>query len=264
MILPPFAGDYNARFPTITEPYFDDHRVRREHFLQLRLKQLAPTMLDGGRAILWFCHLCQKPWYQVGRTTSYMCLSTSQLAEIAQKLGAEERQVSSFPSAMCPQCAVLHLGGMPRIEEYLNGQGYRFTWEAITSRKTRLYCMIYRWNMRSISDMLLEVCSAPCDVMTASIEQVRSVLAWLITLEEPGKEEAATITKSSMDAMRRLDMPPPGFSWCGYAWKTHCPLLGDMLVVLGITFPTSSICSPSLLVACWRQIAQEMEKVLAC
>jgi hypothetical protein len=60
MILPPFAGDYNPRFSNITHPYFDDHEVKREHSLQLRLKQLAPLMLDGGRAILWYCHLCQK------------------------------------------------------------------------------------------------------------------------------------------------------------------------------------------------------------
>lgn len=162
------------------------------------------------------------------------------------------------------QCASLHLGSMPRIEEHPDGQGYRFTWEAITSRKTRLICIIYKWNIRSISDMLLEVCSAPCDVMTASIEQVMYVLAWLKTLAEPAEEEIAMITESTMDAMSRLDAPQPGFSWCGYGWKTHCPLLGDMLVALGITFPTSSICSSSLLVACWRQIAQEMEKVLAC
>ena len=89
MILPPLAEDYNERFPTITRAYFDDHQVRREHALQLRLKQLAPPMLDGGRAILWFCHLCQKPWYELGRTASFVCLSTSQLAEIAQQLGAE-------------------------------------------------------------------------------------------------------------------------------------------------------------------------------
>ena len=106
-----------------------------------------------------------------------MCLSTSQLAEIAQQLGAEVRQVSAFPSSICPLCASLHLGGMPRIEEYPDGQGYRFTWEAITSRKTRLFCIVYRWNICSIADMLLEVCSAPCDVLTASMEQVRSMLA---------------------------------------------------------------------------------------
>ena len=31
MILPPFAEDYNPRIPWITQPYFDDHQVRREH-----------------------------------------------------------------------------------------------------------------------------------------------------------------------------------------------------------------------------------------
>ena len=204
MILPPFAEDYNERFPTITHPYFDDHQVRREHALQLRLKQLAPATLDGGRAILWYCHLCQKPWYEHGRTASFVCLSTSQLAEIAQQLGAEVHADLSLPSSICPLCASLHLGGMPRIEEYPDGQGYRFTWEAITSRKTRLFCIVYNWNIGSISDMLLEACSAPCDVLTASMEQVRSVLAWLKTLAEPGKEEATMLTESTMDSMSRM------------------------------------------------------------
>ena len=74
MILPPFAEDYNEHFPTITHPYFDDHQVRREHHLQQRLKQLAPAILDGGRAILWYCHLCQKPWYEHG-PHSIVCVS---------------------------------------------------------------------------------------------------------------------------------------------------------------------------------------------
>jgi hypothetical protein len=264
MILPPLADDYNERFPTITQPYFDDHQIRREHALQLCLKQFAPTTLDGGRDILWYCHLCQKPWYEHGRRASLVCLSTSQLAEIALNLGAEVRQVSALPSSICPLCASLHLGGMPRIEEYPDGQGYRFTWEAITSRKTRLFCIIYRWNERSISNVLLEACAAPCDVPAAPLEQVRSVLAWLKTLPDPEKEEVTMLSESTLDAMSQCNTPQPGFSWCGYGWKSSCPLLGQVLVTLGITFPTSSICSQSLLVACWRQIAQEMEKVLVC
>ncbi len=264
MILPPFAGDYNPRFSNITHPYFDDHQVRRERALQQRLKQLAPPMLDGGRAILWFCHMCQKPWYEQGRTASLVCLSTYQFAEIAQQLGVEMQALFSLPSSICPLCAALHLGGMPRIEEYPDGQGYRFTWEAITSRKTRLFCILYRWNISSISEMLREACSAPCDVLTASLEQVRSMLAWLKTLPDPEMEEVTMLSESTMDAMSQCNTPQPGFSWCGYGWKSSCPLLGQVLVALGITFPTSSVCSQSLLVACWRQIAREMEKVLVC
>src|SRR5437764_2103783 len=141
MILPPLAEDYNEKFPGIAHPFFDDHYARREHHLQQRLKQHAPATLDGGRAILWLCHLCQKPWYESGRTASYVCLSRSQFAEIAQQLGVEMQALISLPSSMCPLCASIHLGGMPRIEEYPDGQGYRFTWEAITSRKTRLFCI---------------------------------------------------------------------------------------------------------------------------
>src|SRR6266702_7439173 len=93
MILPPLTEDYNEHFPGIAHPFFDDHLIRREHALQLRLKQLAPSLIEGGRAILWFCSLCQKPWYEHGRTASLVCLSTSQLAEITQQLGAEAHQV---------------------------------------------------------------------------------------------------------------------------------------------------------------------------
>ena len=153
---------------------------------------------------------------------------------------------------------------MPRIEEYPDGQGYRFTWEAITSRKTRLFCIVYNWNIGSISKMLREVCAGPCDVLTASMEQVRSVLAWLKILTEHGKEEAVLLTESTLASMSQFDIPLPGFVWCGYGWKSSCPLTGQVLVTLGMTFPTSSICSPVLLVACWRQIAGAIEGVLAC
>jgi hypothetical protein len=264
MILLPFAKDYNEGFPTITQAYFDDLQVRREHALQQRLKQLAPTMLDGGRAILWYCHVCQKPWYELGRRASFVCLSTSQLAEIAQQLCVEVCATYSLPSLICPLCASLHLGGMPTIEEYPDGQGFRFTWEARTSRKTRLFCIIYKWNKGSMTEMLRTVRSAPCDVLTAPQEQVRNVLAWLKTLAEPGKEEAVLLSENDMKRVYRLYAPAPGFAWCGYGWKRSCPLLGQMLVTLGITFPDSSICSPSLLVACWRQIACAIEGVLAC
>lgn len=67
MILPPLANDCNENVTGIAHPYFDDHQARREHHLQQRLKQYAPSTLDGGRAILWFCPLCQKPWYEQGR-----------------------------------------------------------------------------------------------------------------------------------------------------------------------------------------------------
>src|SRR5260370_39267056 len=139
-------------------------------------------MLDGGRAILWFCRLCQKPWYELGRIASFVCLSDTQIAEIAQQLGADVDVVSSFPAAICPLCAAQHLGGMPRIEEYTNGQGYRLTWQAITSPHARLFCIIYKWNTSSKQDIIREACAAPSDVLTAPMEQVRSVLAWLKTL----------------------------------------------------------------------------------
>ncbi len=264
MIISPFTEDNNSRFPTIIQRYFDDHLVRKEHALQSCLKQRAPTLLEGGRAILWFCQLCQKPWYEMGRRASFVCLSASQLTEIAQELGVKICTLSSLPRSICPQCASLHLGGIPTIEEYLDGQGYRFSWQARTRRHTRLFCMIYKWNLCSISEVLLEGDSAPCDVPTAPNTQVRNVLAWLKTLAEPGKEQTVLLTENDMKSMNLLHPPAPGFAWCGYGWKTHCHLLGEVLVALGITFPDSSICSPGLLVACWRQIACEIESVLEC
>ena len=261
MIVPPFSEYDNSRFPTMTHPYFDDHRVRREHALQLRLKQLAPPLLEGGRAILWFCHLCQKPWYEVGRRASFVCLSASQLTQIAQQLGVKICTPPLLPRSICPLCASLHLGGIPTIEEYLDGQGYHFSWQARTRCHTRLFCQIYRWNTNSISEMVREGDSTPRDVPTAPKAQVRNVLIWLKTLAEPGEEEAVLLIENDMNS---LHLPSPGFAWCGYGWKGSYPVLGQVLLTLGMTFPDSSICSSGLLVACWRQIAREIESVLVC
>jgi len=199
------------------------------------------------------------------RPHSVLCVSEQvPICRDRATTGCRDADAHLITTVNLPLCSALHLGGMPRIEEYLDGQGYRFTWEARTLQKTRLFSNIYRWNKSSISGMLLEACSAPCDVLTAPLEQVRSVLVWLKTLPDPEKEEGTMLSESTMDAMSQCNTPQPGFVWCGYAWKSSCPLLGQVLVAIGITFPSSSICSPSLLVACWRQIACQIEGVLAC
>jgi len=164
MILPFLSDDGNERFPSITHLFFDDHRARTEHHLQQRLKQHAPPMLDGGRAILWFCRWCQKPWYELGRTASFVRLSKSQLAQIAQQLGAEVHATPSFPVSMCPLCAALQLGGMPRIEEYPNGQGYQFAWDGIQSPHARFFCLLYASHNSSLQASLREACSLPSDI----------------------------------------------------------------------------------------------------
>jgi hypothetical protein len=89
-------------------------------------------------------------------------------------------------------------------------------------------------------------------------------MAWLKTLGEPGKDEGVLLTQNDMNSMNRLHPPAPGFAWCSYGWKSVCPVLGQVLVALGMIFPDSSLCSPGLLVACWRQIAREIERVLVC
>ena len=200
----------------------------------------------------------------MGRTASLVCLSTSQFAEIAQQL--RSRCSSGFHIPLVDLSSVC----IPPSRRYAQDRGVsrrtRLSLHlgGITRHNTRLFCIVYTWNIGSISELLLEVCSAPCDVPAAPLEQVRSVLAWLKTLAEPEKEEVTMLSESTMDAMSQCNTPQPGFSWCGYGWKSSCPLLGQVLVALGITFPDSSICSPSLLVACWRQIAREIEGVLAC
>ena len=264
MILPPLSEDCNERFPAITHPFFDDHHTRTEYHLQQRLKQLALTTLDGGRAMLWFCRLCQKPWYELGRTASFVCLSETQLAEAAQQLGAKVRLVSSFPPSICPLCAAIHLGGMPRIEEYPGRQGYRFTWEGMQSPHARFFCLLYASNTHSLQESLRKACSTHGDIPTTPIEHMRSVLGWLKTLPDPGEHEITLLSQGLLNHMNRLEPPKPGFSWCGYSWQASCPPLGHLLVALGMTFPTWSICSSGLLVACWRQIAREMERILSC
>jgi len=264
MIVPPLSEDCNERFPAITNPFFDDHHARTAHHLQQRLKQLAPTTLDGGRAILWFCRWCQKPWFEMGRTASFVCLSEIQVVEIAQQLGAELRLVSSFPSSICPLCAAIHLGGMPRIEEYSGRQGYRFTWEGMQSPHARFFCLLYASNTNSLQESLRKACSTHGDIPTTPIEHMRSVFRWLKTLPDPGEYEITPLPQSLLNHVNRLEPPKPGFSWCGYSWLAWCPLIGHVLVALGMTFPICSICSSSLLVACWRQIAREMERVLIC
>jgi len=264
MILPFLSDDGNERFPSITHLFFDDHRTRADHHLQQRLKQHAPPMLNGGRAILWFCHWCQKPWYELGRMASFVRLSKSQLAQIAQQLGAEVCATSSFPMLICPLCAALQLGGMPRIEEYPNGLGYRFVWERIQSPNARFFYLLYASHNSSLQESLRKACSLPSDIPAASIEHVRSVLGWLKTLPDPREQEATPLPQSLYEHMNQIAPPKSGLSWCGYCWQAQSSPLGKVLVAPGMTFPTWSNCSSSLLVACWRQIAREMERMLAC
>jgi hypothetical protein len=50
------------------------------------------------------------------------------------------------------------------------------------------------------------------------MEQVRSVLAWLKTLAEPGKEETVLLIESTMNSMSQHDTPPlvfPGAAMSG-------------------------------------------------
>jgi hypothetical protein len=263
-MLPFFPGDYNDRLPEIVPRLFDDHTIRAEYMLQQRLQQRAPLTLDGGRAILWSCRCCQKPWYELGRRAWFVRLSETQLARIAQQLGVELPAPSLLPASICPLCAAVHYGGMPGIEEYRKGQGYRLTWEGRKSPRARLCCIIYRSYACPLPELLEEACSAPVDLPTTSVEQVRSVLIWLATLPDPARGDTIPLPANIQLAMSRYSPPQSGFSWSGYAWKARCPAMGDVLIAQAITYPSSLICLAELLVACWRQIAGVMEEVLSC
>ncbi len=69
------------------------------------------------------------------------------------------------------------------------------------------------------------------------------------------------LSESIHDLLHQRDPFQPGLSWCRYYWRISCPTFGDVLLALGITFPSSSICSLCLLIECWRQIALIVEKV---
>jgi hypothetical protein len=64
------------------------------------------------------------------------------------------------------------------------------------------------------------------------------------------------------DLLRPRDPLNAGPSWCGYGWRTDYSMVGVMAVASGSTFLSSSACSLRLLMACWRQRALSMERVL--
>lgn len=263
-MLPFFPGENNDLVFEVVPWLFDDHTMRSDFLVQRRLQQRAPLTLDGGRAILWSCRCCQKPWYELGRSAWFVRLTEEQLIRIALQLGLELQASALLPALICPLCASIHLGGMPRIEEYYNGCGYRLTWEARKSPWARLCCIVYKSNIYSNRDLLAEACASSSDVLTTPVGQMRRMFTWLMELPDPQKGEAMLLPKDIQEAMSRMNPPQSGFSWCGYAWRSECPTMGQVLIAQAITYPSSLMCLAELLVACWRQIAGVMYEVLAC
>jgi len=190
-----------------------------------------------------------------------VCLSSEQLSRLSHKLEADIGVLSWLPSAICPLCAVIHLGGMPGIEEYHHGRGYRLTWEGGISTHARLFCMIYQWNTCSITNLLAESFSATTDILTSPVKQVKSVLRWLKTLPDPAREEAVLFSTGQDDSLCRRKQSKEELLLSGYCWKAECPALGEVLLILCGTLPASSDSSPRVLVECWRQIAREIERI---
>ena len=256
----------NLSFTTY-DPWLDDQTVRTEHHLQKRLRQRAPLTLDGEREILWRCSCSRKPWYRSGHSSFFVCLSAEQRSHLAHRLGADASILSLLPASICPICAAIHLGRMPGIEEDCNGRGYRFTWTGTKQPHLRVCCIIEK-NISSIKyspnvqNSPFATFATPGDVVLSPLKQVRSILHCLTTLPEPEREEAMSLSESTCDLLNRRDRLEPGLAWCGYSWIAQCSALGDVLVALGMTFPSSSVCSLGFLVACWQQVARTMERVL--
>jgi len=267
MIIPSAGDKCNKLSFTFPIPSYDDYTIKVEHHIQQRLGQRAPSTLDGRREILWRCPFCYKPWYQADHSSFFVCLSDEQLTSIGQRLRADASLLFLLPTSICPICAAIHLGRMPGIEEDCNGRGYRFTWTGTKQPHLRVCCIIEK-NISSIKyspnvqNSPFATFATPGDVVLSPLKQVRSILHCLTTLPEPEREEAMSLSESTCDLLNRRDRLEPGLAWCGYSWIAQCSALGDVLVALGMTFPSSSVCSLSFLVACWQQVARTMERVL--
>lgn len=185
MIISLADGDCNHLSFSIPIPWFDDHTSRAEHHIQKSLRQIAPSTLDGGREILWRCPCCRKPWYQADHSSFFVCLSDEQLTSIGQRLRVDASLLFLLPTSICPICAAIHLGGMPRIEEYRNERGFWFTWKGINSPRLRLYCIIEK-NVCSIQhvsnaqDLLVRSFTSPIDMvfLTTSASEEHPSLAY--------------------------------------------------------------------------------------
>jgi hypothetical protein len=115
--------------------------------------------------------------------------------------------------------------------------------------------MRYNWNLRSILNPLAEAFSDSGDVVLSPLKHAVSTLRWLETLPEPEGGVIVPFPENTGELLHRRDLLNAGPSWCGYGWRTDYSMVGDRVVAPGSMFPSLSVCSLRLLMACWRQRA---------
>ncbi len=155
---------------------FDDHEVRLRHLQQ----QVAMPTLEDNRHLLSVCPVCKHPWYKTGRH-EYPRLTVEQLVFLGAALHVDISALYLLPSALCPICSTVYLGGMFSVEEYPQDRGYRFLWDSASPRRIRLLAMVCRREGLTL-DTLLQMSPEPFAEPTYDMY---SLLAWLETCPFP-------------------------------------------------------------------------------
>lgn len=241
---------------------FDDHQIKRQYCLQQRFRQKMPLALSGGREALWWCPQCRSAWYERGHCprSALLHLSPAYVSTVARALFIESRNLlNCLPRVMCPDCATHCLGGVPQIEEFPTGYGYRLTWERARSPVLFL-CTVYTGPL--LPDTVHVALSSASDLPLASSARVQALLDWLIVYSDPAWDHIIPLDDEQCAWLDRRYQPPAQFTWSGYVWNPLASPLGTALVIMAMTFSREAHCSPAFLVACWRHIAQGMRSIL--
>jgi hypothetical protein len=249
----------SKRIPAQIISGYDDHQSRHAHRLQQRIQQQIPLALADGCHILWWCPQCRKICSEQDRPQGDLHLSQVRVVSSTQRLSGKEGPAEEVPEARCPDCAAPCLGGLAQMGEYLSGSGYRLTWER--ARGPALFlCSLY--SGPTCPEILRVALSSLSALPLASVAHLQSLLDWLTILPDPAWHAPLVLSKELGALLDRQYQPPAHLAWCGYAWTASTSPLGAVLLIQAMTFSRESPCSPELLVACWRQIAQVMRSLL--
>ncbi len=254
-------GVHKHRFSNGSIQGFDDLYIKQQYHLQQKYGQHVPLTLDGGREVLWWCKHCRFAWYGRGRRGAVLHLSLAQVQKIAHSLHFDAKDIRGLPQALCPACVATDLGGVPHIEEYHGGYGYRFTWERAKS-PAQFLCAVYSGSLLHKADLLQSALSSASDLPFSSPTQERQVLHWLTRIQSPTWHKVVPLDSTHCELLNRQHPPASGLGWCGYAWDYPLSPLGRVVIIVGVTFYLDARCSPEILLACWRQIANAMSHIL--
>lgn len=238
---------------------FNDHQTRHQRRLQELFKQQMPSTLDGGREVLWWCPCCRHAWYERGYYNVLLRLSPAQVDKLMRELSVESEPICCLPRVICPNCTTRYLGGVPRIEEFHNGRGYRLTWKRAKSSALFLYT-VYAGSLSS--ERVQVALSSATDLPLTSPVYIQALLDWLMVLPDPAWDQIIPLNDDLCSWLDRRYQPPAQFVWSGYAWSSPASPLGTVLLIMATTFSNDACCPPEFLVACWRQIAQGMRYIL--